>query len=267
MHRLECIALPIDPKFGYQRANPFADVSDPTKDLWLVLHVGTFELPILPSSKISVLPYQREPKVSAQSAQTALSSSGKGFTLSIPSDTSPSASVQITFPPGDTSEDEEDLETLQVVLKQYGCLKTDSGLSKEVKSTAVISDDVAALAPTSSATNTQSNPASNVTGSVPKGKRPPPPVPTRPTLPSHPSQGRFVLVDESTGTVLGELDQHLSVSEDKKLVESFGKGGKDQAVEVDFGQLEKGWVTGVTVKTVDPKDMDDWLLKGAHYLR
>ncbi|KAI5454916.1 hypothetical protein NCC49_002192 [Naganishia albida] len=232
---LECISLPINPAIGKQQANPFADALDRSKDLWLVIKVGTFELPLLPNHKISKV------------------SSGPTTVFSIPSG---GTSVQLYLPVAASQEDKEDQETLEILLKQYGCLPS-SQVSREIKGSAAI-----------------------VGGGWGVGKAPPQygsSAPgsgtTTPTLRRRTTDGgRFVLVDEDTGQVIGELDNKLDVEVGQGVdagpvpAGQAGDHKQNQPVVVDFGVLDEGWAQKVSVQTIEERDMDDWMLKGAHYI-
>ncbi|KAJ9124208.1 hypothetical protein QFC22_001006 [Naganishia vaughanmartiniae] len=256
--KLECISLPINPAVGRQQANPFADSSDPTKDLWLVLKVGTFELPLLPTHKIS----------KSTAANGAI-------VFTIPSPHSPSGPMlELRLAPIASPEDKEDYETFEILLKQYGCLPL-SQVSREIKGSAAIaspsSSDLVGMATTPSVSASS--------------QRTPPPVPPKNGLSNGPAPGtasprarteaqeggRFVLVDEETGQVIGELDNRIDVEVGSGVNASrpgtaAGEGKSAEPVVVDFGEMEEGWAQKVTVQTVDEKDLDDWMLKGAHYI-
>lgn len=76
-------------------------------------------------------------------------------------------------------------------------------------------------------------------------------------------RGRLVLINEDSGEVVGELDQKLDIQEDKRIAQ----GDKDKPVMLDFGGEVDGYAPQVIVKTVPQEEMDDWILKGAHYMR
>lgn len=256
---LECISLPINPAVGRQQANPFADTSDPTKDLWLVLKVGTFELPLLPTHKIS--------------KETTTNGS---IVFTIPSPQSPSGPIlELRLATIASPEDEEDYETFEVLLKQYGCLPL-SQVSREIKGSAAI------VSPSSSDLVGMASAPSTATAS---SQRTPPPVPAKNGLSSGSTPGtasprsrteareggRFVLVDEDTGQVIGELDNRIDVEVANGVNAArpgmaAGDGKSAEPVVVDFGELEQGWAQKVTVQSLDEKDLDDWMLKGAHYI-
>lgn len=201
--RLECVSLPIPAEIGKQTANPFApspsDPAVPTHDFWLVLNVGTFEMPLIPT----------------QTCTPSLNTL-EGVSYTFTSQTVPDAQVAIVLPlPGSTAE-LEDLDSLEVLLRQYGCLGAE---------------------------------ATGLTGV------------TAPQL-NQDMKGKLVLVNEETGEMVGELDQTLDVVEDKKV----GQGNHDKPVMLDFGDVVEGYAPKVVVQTVPESEMDDWLLKSAHYL-
>jgi hypothetical protein len=196
--------MPIPPEIGKQTANPFApspsDPAVPTHDFWLVLNVGTFEMPLIPS----------------QLCQPSLNTL-EGVSYTFPSSTVPEAQVAITLPlPGSTAE-LEDLDSLEVLLKQYGCLRGEETALKGVNAPQLNAD----------------------------------------------MKGKLVLVNEETGELVGELDQTLDVVEDNKV----GQGSSNKPVMLDFGDVVEGYAPKVVVQTVPENEMDDWLLKSAHYLR
>lgn len=149
--------------------------------------------------------------------------------------------------PPSSQEDVEDYETFEILLKQYGCLPS-SQVSRAINGAAAI---VAPPLPTASA------PGSGT--STPQGTQ-------------DQKGGRFVLVDEGTGQVIGELDQRIDVEVGKGVnagssASATGDHKVNDPVMVDFGVLDEGWAQKVTVQTIDEQDMNDWMLKGAHYIR
>lgn len=162
---LECVSLPIPAEIGHQTANPFApspsDPATPTHDFWLVLRVGpTFEMPIIPLQELKPQP-------------------GKdGITYSVASPNNPRASLSVVLPLPSSGTDMEDLESFEVLLRQYRSLGA----------------EVTALA--------------NVSA-PPTGAAPPPMA--------EELRGRLMLINEDNGEVVGELDQAFDVEEDKRL--------------------------------------------------
>jgi hypothetical protein len=160
----------------------------------------------------------------------------------------------LTLPVPANKDDEDDVQTFEVLLRQYGCLPMQE--VPEVKGQAAVasrsSGDLRSLGITSA---TSSTPGA-------------PPLPPRSPVPSvteTKQQGRLVLVDSTSGEVVGEIDQAVNVEEDPALSE---KGKEQQPVIIDFGDIEySGVAKTIEVKTVAEEDMDDWMLRGAHYLR
>jgi hypothetical protein len=160
----------------------------------------------------------------------------------------------LTLPVPTNKDDDDDVQTFEVLLRQYGCLPMQE--VPEVKGQAAVasrsSGDLRSLGITSA------------TSSTPGG----PPLPPRSPVPSvteTKQQGRLVLVDSTSGEVVGEIDQAVNVEEDPALSE---KGKEQQPVIIDFGDIEySGVAKTIEVKTVAEEDMDDWMLRGAHYLR
>lgn len=166
-------------------------------------------------------------------------------------------SVQLYLPVAASQEDKEDQETLEILLKQYGCLPS-SQVSREIKGSAAIVGG-----------------GSSVGKAPPQyGSSAPGSGTTTPTLRRRTTDGgRFVLVDEDTGQVIGELDNKLDVEVGQGVdagpvpAGQAGDHKQNQPVVVDFGVLDEGWAQKVSVQTIEERDMDDWMLKGAHYIR
>lgn len=127
----------------------------------------------------------------------------------------------ITFPLPASNAELEDLDSFEVLLRQYGSLPSTETALKDLDT-----------------------PFMN--GPVGEELR-----------------GRLVLINEESGEVVGELDQQLNVVEDKKIAE----GDKDKPVVLDFGNVIDGYAPKVQVKSVPEDELDDWILKGAHFLR
>lgn len=220
-HRVECISLPIPAAIGAQTANPFApspsDPLVPTHDFWLVLHVGpTFEMPIVPETYLVPSP-----------------SSSTGITYTIPSPNVPNASLELCLPVPGSSADIEDLDSFEVLLRQYKSLAADS--------TALANVTVPSF----------QDRKTDTTGS------------TAPTPLPEDMRGKLVLINEETGEVVGELDQKVDVENENKLAGD----AKNRPVVLDFGNVVEGYAPKVTVQRIQQEDMDDWMLKGAHTIR
>jgi spartin len=245
---LECLALPRNATANLTTAsgnvvkpNPFSDNPAPNQDLYLIMKSGDFEICLVPGVKM-----ERQPsfEVSYQGGQ------GSPYvTFTVPSTTVRNAFVEIVIPRPSTEEDQQDLETYEILLKQYGVLHIPPQyVNREIPGSSLIESVTSA-----------STPASPIGG---KSVNAPPPIPPRPGMRHSASGGRFVLVDESTGQIVGELDQQLSVEEGKQVMGN----SSSEPVVVDFGQLDAGVIGKITVKTIDEADMNDWMLKGAHLL-
>lgn len=165
--RLECVSLPIPAEIGHQTANPFSpspnDPKVPTHDFWLVLRVGpTFEMPLMPEQFLNPV----------EDVST-------GVSYTIPSPHIPNASLRLTLPLPSSAADMEDLDSFEVLLRQYGSIRAEE----------------TALA--------------NVSA-VPMGAKDSAPLPEE-------MRGRLVLVNQDNGEVVGQLDEGLDVEADKQI--------------------------------------------------
>lgn len=160
-------------------------------------------------------------------AWTPLPKSLEGISYSFPSQTLPSAHIVVTFPLPASTAELEDLDSLEVLLRQYGCL------GAEITALTDIEAPHMGL-------------GMNGAGPAPQDMR-----------------GKLVLINEDSGEVVGELDQRLDVVEDKMIAQ----GSKDKPVMLDFGGEVDGYSPQVMVKTVPEDELDDWILKGAHIMR
>lgn len=102
--------MPIPKEIGHQTANPFspspADPAVPTHDFWLVLQVGTFEMPVVPGQQLIPTP---EP-------------TPEGIVYTVPSPSVPNAFLSITVPRPASAADMEDLDSFETLLRQYKSL-------------------------------------------------------------------------------------------------------------------------------------------------
>lgn len=169
---------------------------------------------------------------------------------SIPSPQSRSGAgptAQVVLPRATSQEDTEDYETFEILLKQYGCLPS-SQVSRAIKgAAAIVTPPIRSTSAPGSGTST------------PRGVQ-------------DARGGRFVLVDEGTGQVIGELDNRIDVEVGQGVnagssASATGDHKMNDPVMVDFGVLDEGWAQKVTVQKIDEQDMNDWMLKGAHYIR
>jgi len=122
----------------------------------------------------------------------------------------------------------EDLDSFEVLLKQYGSLAKDSSALKGI-----------VVPPLGSAKPGQQDLA-------PENMR-----------------GKVVLMNEETGEVVGELDQDIDIEADKRLAGE----DKNRPDVLDFGNVVEGNAPKVKVQRIQQEDMDDGLLKGAQHKR
>ena len=80
-------------------------------------------------------------------------------------------------------------------------------------------------------------------------------------------RGRFVLMNEDDGQIVGTLDSSVRVNEDPSLAER-GHEGDPVVVELQEGTdtLEELSDVEVLVRTIPPEERD-WMLKGAVFVR
>ena len=156
----------------------------------------------------------------------------EGVQYTIPSLKNKSMSLNLMLPKPSSSADLEDLESFEVLLRQYKCLAAEATALEGVEAIPL-----------------GSSKGSDGTAS---------PVP----LPQD-VRGKLVLVNEDNGEIIGEMDQEMNVEEGQKIAGT----DKNRPVVLDFGGEIEGYNHMVTVKTVDEADMDDWMLRGAHNIR
>ncbi|WVQ99458.1 hypothetical protein IAU59_006593 [Kwoniella sp. CBS 9459] len=228
--RLECVSLPIPAEIGRQTANPFSpspsDPPVPTHDFWLVIKVGpTFEMPLIPTQLLR--------------PSTGVGTNTKeGVVYTAESPHIPGASVLFKLPTPRSQADLEDLDSFEILLRQYGSLGAES--------TALSTFNAASL-PASSTSATGWGPSGTGTASPP--------------LAPEELRGQIVLINEDNGEVVGQFDQQIDLQEDSKLAGE----DKNKPVVLDFGHLREGQdALAVKVKAVPEEDLDDWLLRGAH---
>ncbi|EIW70363.1 hypothetical protein TREMEDRAFT_68017 [Tremella mesenterica DSM 1558] len=241
--RLECISLPITNEQGKQTANPFSpspsDPSVPTHDHWLVLRVSTFEMPLIPSSPI--LP----------------SSNVEGIAYILSSQHIPDAALHLIFSSPRSIAEYEDLDSFEILLRQYGSLgeKATALEGVQVGPAGSTSNNLGITGTGSVGLKTQGKDEDNSEGLRRRtGKG------TQGELMDLDMRGKVVLVNEETGEVVGELDHRLDVQEGQGVA----SGGKDKPVMLDFGDVLDEYAPKVVVQTVPQEEMDDWMLRGAH---
>ncbi|ORX35813.1 hypothetical protein BD324DRAFT_631808 [Kockovaella imperatae] len=218
--RIECVSVPIPPEVGHQTANPFApspsDPPVPTHDFWLILKIGeSFEKVLIPKQHLQPLPQPVE-----------------GVQYHIPSEKRKDMYLNLMLPKPSSSADLEDLESFEVLLRQYECLGE--------KATAL--DGVEAK-PLGSSTFSGINASSSEP--LPEAVR-----------------GKLLLVNEDNGEIIGEMDQEMTAEEGANIAAT----DKSRPVVLDFGGDIQGYSHSVKVKTFKEEDMDDWMLRGAHNL-
>jgi spartin len=112
---LECVTIPV--------ASPQADAFPDGRDVWLILRVGSFEMPISPTQTI----YHSRSK--------------RTYLFSTPS----SRRVTVTLPTAHDLSSEQDLETFEVLMAQYSVLQEtdpDTGLDDgDLKGRLVLVDE------------------------------------------------------------------------------------------------------------------------------
>lgn len=259
--QIECVSVPISPEIGHQTANPFASSpNDPpsTHDLWLVLRVGDdFEHTLIPGNAI-------------QAVSPPGGDGGPRYILREPAVPEAELIVNIEAPKSVT--DLEDMGTLEALLTQYGVLEGTAlnGLSAPVlgAGTAGISfSDEKAQPPG----YTEKPGAAGSSSSAAPGRTVPPlpekaALPTSQIPPESPIihgggdlRGHLVLVDETTGAVLGELEtsQHD--------LEQVMDDHPTRPVLIDFGPIAEATRT-VKVTRIPAEELDDWILRGADTL-
>jgi spartin len=175
------------------------------------------------------------PLIPTQKAESSRSTTGVAYTID--SQAIPEAKLSLVLPLPASSADLEDLDSFEVLLRQYGSLPGDSTALKDL-----------------AAPHLAGGPSTGV--SVPGGT-------AGAGGEDKDMRGKLVLVNEDNGEVVGELDHDLDLEEDH----SVSKDDKDKPVVLDFGNVIDGYMPVVKVRTVPEDEMDDWILKGAHYLR
>ena len=144
--------------------------------------------------------------------------------------------LNIRIPKPSSSADLEDLESLEILLRQYKCLGE--------KSTAL--EGVEAVPLGSSSRPRMQRSVSAYDDVLPQDVR-----------------GKLILVNEDNGEIVGQMDQNIDL-EASSIISGTDKA---QPVILDFGGEIDGYERRVTVKTIKEEDMDDWMLRGAHNVR
>nr|ODN88199.1 hypothetical protein L203_02806 [Cryptococcus depauperatus CBS 7841] len=149
---------------------------------------------------------------------------GNGVTYALASREVPGASILFTIPHPKASSDIENLELFESWLQQYGSLHIGDTTVTNLTITQPPDNSSVMIAPEE-------------------------------------LRGKLVLVNEENGEIIGEMDQRLSIEEDKRIVNEE----KYKPVVLDFEQLREGQeALRAKVKTIPEAELKDWLLKGAN---
>lgn len=241
---LECVTIPLSTQGS-------SGTSDGERDVWLVIRVGSFEVPIAPTQVVRHSRHNRT-FVFDNSAHSPDASSDANWIIRLPQPNSPT--------------EEEDEETFEVILGQYAAV-----------------EDIADSPPPAYADDYTASPSSYTQGKRPvppppstsaagpsiPGKVPPPPLPPRVLAekqdPDADLKGRLVLVDEEDGEIVGTLGEQFHIREDKSL---HAKGHEKDPVVVDLPDegLEPGKTPEVYIQVV-PYEQQDLLMKTASLIR
>ncbi|WVF71404.1 hypothetical protein IAT40_006208 [Kwoniella sp. CBS 6097] len=247
--RLECVSLPIPAEIGRQTANPFSpsasDPAIPTHDFWLVIKVGpTFEMPLIPTQLLRPSSDTSISSTASPGAGAGKDKEGVAYTAESPH--IPGASVLLNLPVPRSQADLEDLDSFEILLRQYGSLGAES--------TALANFNPASFQTASASPSTSSTARVPAVSGSGTGTASPPLAPEE-------LRGQIVLINEDNGEVVGQFDQRIDMEEDAKLAGE----DKNKPVVLDFGHLREGQdALKVKVKAVPEEDLDDWLLRGAH---
>lgn len=245
------MSLPIPPEIGHQTANPFSNTeADPTHDLWLVLKVGhDFENTLVPENFLVPRAPQR---------------AGDGPAYVIRSTDVPGASLTLSLQPPHSVGEAEDLQTFETLLQQYGGLKQGESALAGVHLPMLVNkgqDEKPVPAPPSSAGAGPSAAgaagaagAAAVAGGAAYGagydeKHPPPPAQLEGDA-TNDLKGKLVLVDQDSGSVMGELDAPT-------IAHDVHNQDPHAPVFVDFGMAEKYIGHPVEVTRIPPEELND----------
>lgn len=165
-----------------------------------------------------------------------------GVAYAVDSPAIPNARLELTLPSPGSAADLEDLDSFEVLLRQYG------SLGKDVTALKYVTAPMIGSAP---------KPAADSVGTVEARGG----VDTAP-LPEE-MRGKLVLVNEDNGEVVGELDQAIDIEDDKRIAQD----SKDKPVVLDFGNVMTGYAPKVKIQTVPEDELDDWMLRSAHEIR
>ncbi|KLO16446.1 hypothetical protein SCHPADRAFT_995125, partial [Schizopora paradoxa] len=271
---VECITLPLPASLTGSRGDE--------RDVWLVLRISSLSSSISSSSFSS----STSPNVARTANNAEAHEKEREEETEIPISATQivfhdraqrlfrfvsdaHADWEIQVPEPKTQTEREDLETFEVVLGQYAAVEGVSGLEGRVGagSMAVGRTDVGtrvggeggdtaggekiylndARSPSSSASSATST-------TVPLG------------VTDQDLRNQLVLVDESSGEVLGQLASNVRIREDESV---RAPGNEKAPVVVDLPSEESAQDEGeeeeVHVRTI-PYDEDDWMMRSAHLL-
>lgn len=169
--------------------------------------------------------------------------SASGVSYTVQSSQVQNARLEVTFPSPSSAADLEDLDSFEVLLRQYGSLGKDVTALRNVPAPLVGSTSNTPISPSKSATE-------------PHGGANAAPLPEE-------MRGKLVLINEDNGEVVGELDQVIDIEDDKRVAQD----SKDKPVVLDFGDVMPGYAPKVKIQTVPEDELDDWMLRSAHEVR
>ncbi|CAK9782468.1 hypothetical protein CC85DRAFT_329775 [Cutaneotrichosporon oleaginosum] len=286
---VECVSVPIPPEIGHQTANPF-EVSPndpaPTHDMWLVLRIGdNFEHTLVPGN--------------AMEARSPPGGDG-GPTYILRNPDVPGAELVLSLEAPRSLNELEDLGTLESLFRQYGVLPSGSGLdgvqAPSLGHRVSFGDSKSGFGapagqpPTYASTegagpgsgayhDEKSRPgvgaaaagaagfagaagASTMAGSSSSAQ-------THQNIPlvhggsAEDLRGKLVLVDETTGAVIGEMDHAPKMSDAEAA--DVANQEPTRPVMIDFGPIV-AHTREVRVTRIPPDEIDGWMLKGADFI-
>jgi hypothetical protein len=168
----------------------------------------------------------------------------------------PNASVVLTFEAPRSGNELADMENFEALLTQYGSLHPEaSGLVGVIAPVLIhppTEDSIAAV---------ETNEANKMPGTYHPDKLAPPVLSGGADL-----RGKIVLVDDTTGAIIGELEESPVGSAADAA--ALAATDPSRPVVVDFGALVDSYVGhNVTVTTVPQDELDDWIFRSADILR
>ncbi|GMK57889.1 hypothetical protein CspeluHIS016_0407230 [Cutaneotrichosporon spelunceum] len=263
---VECVTLPIPRAIGHQTANPFATSPNdppPTHDMWLILRIGDdFEHTLVPGNPL-------------QARSPPGGDGGPTYTIRNPD--IPGAELDITLEAPRSVNELQDMGTLESLFKQYGALPQGSGLdgvqSPSLGETPTYGDSKSGFgapvgqppsyastegAGQSSFHGDKHSPATGVAAGSAAAA-----VGMSTQLHGGGAEdlrGKLVLVDETTGAVIGEMDQEPKMSDTEAA--DVANQEPTRPVMIDFGPIVAN-TREVRVTRLAPEELDGWMLKSA----